>query len=216
MVQPIEKLPVDKDVLIDYNLLQNYSDYLGYWIYQFDFVIDYISLPLLTSVIGYTCIINLSPVELAQYKTYAFVSSLITLPFNAKMKGKVDSIFSQNIEDKKNIKELNNLFLESSKESSRQTSEEGYFLAFLERELVFAMSDTSRKGRITQYRWIKDDVKEHQISEKSLFNVYLNVLNLKEYSGIKCSVKLSDSPAKLASAIRKMISYTYVFSDKKV
>lgn len=210
-MQPIENLPVDGDVLIDYNILHNYSDYLGYWISQFDFVIDCISLPLFASVIGYTCVTKLYPAQLADYKPYAFVCSLVYIPINLKL----DSIISQNIKDKKNIKELKKLFLESSKESSREIGEEGYYLSFLERELVFAMSDTSREGRITQYRWIKEYVKEHQISDKSLFNVYLNVLNLEEYSGIN-SVKLSDSEAKLASAIRKMISYTYVFSDKKV
>ena len=42
-----------------------------------------------------------------------------------------------------------------------------------------------------------------------------DVLELKEFCGINCSVKLSDSEAKWASAIRKMVSYTYVFFRQK-
>ena len=85
MVQPIENLPVDGYVLIDYNLLQNYSDYLGYWISQFNFVIDYISLPPFASVIGYTCVTKLYPAQLADYKPYIFFYTLITFPVNVKL-----------------------------------------------------------------------------------------------------------------------------------
>lgn len=60
-VQPIENLPVDKDLLIDYKLLHNYSNYLGYCISQLFFVIDYISIPFYVSLIGLTYITKLYP-----------------------------------------------------------------------------------------------------------------------------------------------------------
>lgn len=76
------------------------------------------------------------------------------------------------------------------------------------------MQDTSKKGRVAQYKWIKDYIKSNEISERSLFRIYANVLYLENYKGVDYSEKLSSSERKLALAIRKMVSYTSVIVEK--
>ena len=89
MVQPIENLPVDGYVLIDYNFLQNYSDYLGYWISQFDLAIHFISLPTFASVIGYTIVTKLYPVEVPYLKFQIFARVLASIPVGYKIESKL-------------------------------------------------------------------------------------------------------------------------------
>ena len=76
------------------------------------------------------------------------------------------------------------------------------------------MQDTSRKGRFAQYNWIKQYVKNNEISEKSLFRIYVNVLYLENHKDVDYSEKLSPSERKLALAIRKMVSYAPVIIEK--
>lgn len=77
------------------------------------------------------------------------------------------------------------------------------------------MKESTRKVKFDQYKLIKQYVKDQQISYESLLNVYMYVLNLKQFGTIKRSESLTDSEAKLARIIEKMLSYVIIFVDKK-
>ena len=145
----------------------------------------------------------MSPDQFPNLKHYTFLGGLGSLPLNYE----VQSMIEQKVGDKRYIKPFADLLTE--------TDIKNPLLGSLEKKIVSAMSEPTRKARVAQYRWIKDYVKDHQISDLSLFNVYLEVLNIKEFGGIKCSERLTPSEAKLARAIGKMVSYVTVFVDEK-
>ena len=81
----VESSSVDPEMLIDWSLLQTYSDHLGYWIGHFDFVISYISIPLCVSLIGHTFISKMYPDQFPNLKHYTFLGTLGSLPLNYKV-----------------------------------------------------------------------------------------------------------------------------------
>ena len=156
---------------------------MGYWIGHFDFVINYISMPLYVSLIGHTFISKMYPDQFPNLKHYTFLGALGSLPLNYK----VQSSIEQKVGDKKYIWPFAKLIT--------QTEMKNLSLGSLERQIISAMSEPTIKVKFAQYRWIKDYVKDHQISDLSLFNVYLKVLNLTEFEGIKGSERLTPSEA---------------------
>ena len=177
-----ESFPADGEILIDWSVLQNYSDNLGYWISQFEFVIDFVTLPFFVSLLGDTCIKTLCPGEYPYFKYYTFFGSLpVSLP--------LQSVVDQYTADKKYSSKLTDLVMDTNKTNP--------LLVSLEVKLFSSMQEPTLKVKLAQYRWIKEYVKDHQISERSLFKVYLYVLNYKEFGGIKYSEKLTSAEASL-------------------
>lgn len=192
----------DPELLIDWNLLQNYSDHLGSWISQFELVIDIVSLPIFASMISHTLIAKLYPGQFPNLRYYVFFG---TLPLNLPLKSMASA--SAFISDKKYIDQLTNLVMDSNNRNPLLTS--------LEIKLISSMKESTRKVKFEQYKLIKQYVKDQQISYESLLNVYMYVLNLEQFGTIKRSESLTDSEAKLARIIEKMLSYVIIFVDKK-
>lgn len=192
----------DPELLIDWNLLQNYSDHLGSWISQFELVIDIVSLPIFASMISHTLIAKLYPGQFPNLRYYAFFGSL---PLNLPLKSMTSA--SAYISDKKYIDQLTNLVMDSNNRNPLLTS--------LEIKLISSMKESTRKVKFEQYKLIKQYVKDQQISYESLLNVYMYVLNLEQFGTIKRSESLTDSEAKLARIIEKMLSYVIIFVDNK-
>lgn len=155
-------------------------------------------MPVYFEIIGDSFICKAYPGSLSNFTCYSFRSSTAFLPLTAKL----HSLVPQNINDKKYISLLVDLFTE--------TSNINFVLGALEQKLLESLKEPTRKGRLAQLEWIKDYVKQHHISDESLINVYLNVLHLNQLLRVKCPEGLTEKESKLALKLRKVISCIYI------
>ena len=126
----VESVSVDPEVSIDWDLLQNYSDDLGYWIDHLQFEARSVYVPFLLAAYCHIFITTYYPGQYTNLKYYTYFG---TLPVNLRLQ----SILYQHTPYKKYSSKYTNLVVDTDKTNP--------LLASLEVKLISSMKKYSEK-----------------------------------------------------------------------
>ena len=175
--------------------LQNETSSIGEWFYTFESFFFPVTFLFGMHIWGNA----IFPGYAMENKIFAITAGSSLVFVNGKIQLKLkDRLWVENLAD---------LYSDSLKRN--------YSLGCLEKVIVEGMTEKTRKGRVLQYRFIKQYAKQHDINDSSLFNVYLHVCDYKTFHGTERKPHLTKAESQLWFAIRKMVNYSVCFENKK-